>query len=619
MSYRGDEMAYVDIIGKPESFYALALPEFVDKMLLARQQEIKRKKGNKAKVQAVGRRGPDARAILDGAWHTVQCDIGYAPVFIKENEVFQRKAKPLVALSVNLSRRMAFDGVDQTGCYSALDFDEISFGPALHPSAMTNFAFRATYDAPNGLARCQYAITRTGSAHHREMDSTVVWHDFTPVSNDWTRPLPEKLEDGRYHLLLRASDSNGRVSKTAVVPFMIDSRPPRLSEGKLPEDLSLTGMPRHFANQLQDSSFVAIEADGDDGAPPTFSNLKFFVNGTETEWKRKSSCFSYFHEDNIATFALNWPVALHDIIQDATNGTEIALSFGDVIDGAGNKAAPLDTSIKLDYSRDKHPPTLDKPIKPPCLRSAFKLKFQESFFDKTGPGVAKQIKKANAKTNITFKTYRTTDSKATHFLQANFKKGKPWKIDEGRWLLFKLRVPGKSMAMVTNQPLFTLSFATDLENGKPVELDFFATTNALPPYVHCRKTISEDEFFDFALDVPAFLEASLDGEPPEKINLFSLVLPDRKGYALDIAAAAIMDDWPDDQEISLVSYDESGIEGLYLGENNLSANRKDVFSITPAEIKPWLSPDVFLPFFRLRDKAGNEPTEGFVIPVPPRP
>ena len=619
--YRGDEMAYVDLVAKNNSFYALSLPPEIDNKLPTPKPKRKARGKRGGRIPySIGRRGPEVDATLDGAWHTALCEIGYAPSFGERGDVFKGGDRPLMTTSVNLAYRRGQGGnVDQTGCYSEIDFDEIALGPALSPATMTNFAFCAIFDAPNGLAKAEHAIVRDEDGKPSDT-VTADWVAFVAADDTWVRPITKPLEEGRYFLLLRATDGRGAVSKTTVFPFLVDATAPSIEETKSDHTHDSIGIPPALAEKFKGPYLLAFEADGDDGAPPTFRDAALAVDGEAVEVVQPQSGFTFFHEDNVATLGVSWPVAFEKAIAQSTNGASLEIVLSGVSDGAGNRAPDYKTSIRIDYAKDKAPPALNHKPRIPYLRDMLEIIQQETFFTRIGPGVTKSIVAATPKTNITFKSYLTTDKRKDHSLETVFPKENPWKLEKNRWMLGKIRLPATSLAKAKDTPplVFRFSVASGKEKPQVLELPMAVSTNGVPPYLRRPATLPGDQFFDFAIDVPAFVKSRLGDKVPEEVKKFEIVLPGEKGVGLDVAFWFVMDDWKENSVLPVRAYDESGIDGLYWKDVRLlKAEGAGPVKIRPAEMKQP-APGVFLPVLRMRDRAGNASPDGIVLPLPPR-
>lgn len=550
---------------------------------------------------------------LDGSWHTAICRVsesGYKNAL----SFFTYPSTPNIRIASN---RIDGRNENQTGLYSYFDIDEIAWGPALRKETLPTFGFVAEFDAPSGLTSAQYAVipglTPFDSLTDNEL-AGVVWHDFDPSATEMTVPVLDGLKDGVYHLVIRAFTGETATPRPADIPFEIDNEPPSVSvtRGTFPEDKSITSLN------------ITVDAKG--GTPPDLTSA------TLSDGKRRLSYYSPRHAGasveayDKMQLSLNWPLILRDQIQASTNGASVMLVISNIADGAGNVLPPVTESFKIDFESDKQPPYIALNY-PGFILTA--MEANSGLFNGYGEHIEqKPVKDATAPgTYLSMKVKNVASAQARHKASAtiNLKRQvmgrqvRDWFSTTNRWLMLRARIGGNIPP--PEEEAFSIKFIvekTPPNSTSPKKGNAYTVpvpmTNQAPAYIYGDLAFETNKWFDIAFDVDAALKSVIGTDSEVKIQEFSILLPPRPGFTLDIASVCIMPDWKEGSAFDLHAFDPSGLEGVFVDGKFSNSG----WFLNPAKTSELL-PDKTR-FFRnvsVHDRAGNASKE-VQFPFPPR-
>ncbi len=238
----------------------------------------------------------------------------------------------------------SFHPIDQTGVFSSWRLDELVVGPAVsavRPLALTphyfDFEEEIEVQAAVGVGAGSWLARPEEEREHMKWTSIPNGEPFNPSL--------EGLEDGVHHLFLRARNRMGLESPVTDIPFLLDRKPLRITS----EIASTEGNVRNQAEWR-----IAFGHDG--GAPLDPESLRIFCDEHEVVADGQSGRLTY--QSDVTVLALTWPWLFRVPLNQTTNGQILRFSLRGIQDGAGNRSPDFVTEWRIDYEKDRIPPTL---------------------------------------------------------------------------------------------------------------------------------------------------------------------------------------------------------------------------------------------------------------------
>jgi len=228
---------------------------------------------------------------------------------------------------------------DQTGRYSQWQFDDVVFGPAVSSGAQ--LAFEPKYWDTDGVESVHAAISRGEACYAQlgeEARAALCWSRHDPGST--ITPTVATLPDGVHHLLIRATDTTGKISPVTDVPFLLDTAPLTLSH-------AFGAMTNPASNGVQ----LTVTMQNGGGAPWAIEKAAFSVAGKKQAIPAWTSLF--VHSSTSDVLHLNYPFLLRKQLDGAKDGDTIEFGIDGIQDGAGNQTEGLSVPVKVDYAKDK--------------------------------------------------------------------------------------------------------------------------------------------------------------------------------------------------------------------------------------------------------------------------
>ena len=502
---------------------------------------------------------------------------------------------------------------DQTGRHSALDVDDFVFGPAVSKAEQLTFTphyfdfrpgtrvFMAVH--AGATPYCELPAKNTLALRWREIANAVA---ATP-------PLAG-LEDGVSHFFLKAVSDDGITSPVTDIPFLLDRG----------VDV-VTNAFAASSDALHNGTILNLDTATDGGAPLELSALKLQWNGEDFAVGPFGS--SVRHAPTRDRLALNWPYILREQLNAMTNGQGGTLTLTGIRDGAGNAVADHAVPIKIDYSKDKTPPTLVAAYCPSNVlwcadwEKAMlerQLRKRRRRWAATAEHAVKLVRKPNREPYFSTRTVSTASEMWQDFEAPH------WDIAEFPNLSFRMRRP-KMTTNDTSRIYVLLAFA-----------DEKTASFALAGQSTKKKKISPlpdpiqwqpDTWHTVNLNIPELLAqlGKTVGSTRVSRLMFCMRHP-RSGLYLQVQNVFVFAPWRPEDTVSVDAYDASGLAGIEWGY--APAATGDVpdgkwqfipgAAITPATLPapppdhPWIA-------LRARDKAGHVSfTTRLPIAAPPR-
>ncbi len=593
--YRGDDMALVNISPRQNTFF-----HFSDNY-----------------------GGQERPAKLDDEWHTAFCRLTAVDFETRPNMIFQKSQNQLFFTSSHISvPGIPQYHINQTGLFSYFDIDDVALGPAIGPANTNDFCFSATFDAPDGLGKAQYAVISGDAPYDARPENerdAIAWTDFDPADTNGIAPPIGKLANGMHHLLVRGLSPGGSQSAVADIPFIYDVLPPELS-------FVLSTNSPAGPNEAMLTTTVNC---GPLGAAPVFTNALFTANGTRLQPYYSGTVSG--RSDNSISYGMKWPYIARNIIQACTNGATIRFRVENIADGAGNVAPPVETTYTLDYSSDKTPPVGNPSLyNVGVFHGKGNIPTREAFFTQFAPGLeAGRVVVTNSTSGLSqsflkLKVAGDPNKKDAPQRTASLQ-FQNWIAPTNRWLMLRARVPENTPA--PTGVVFRLAFMvnatpkvakTPAKNNRYVlEVPASNSTNnaARPAGLRGDTDFTPGKWVELAIDAAAFLSDKAGmTNGAFKIERLALILPPVKGGALELDAAAVTKNVPiAKRSLDFNAYDVSGIDGLYIGDTKIS----DAGRIMLDKLYEKCGSSFFADI-RIRDRAGNITPMASIIPLPPQ-
>jgi len=238
----------------------------------------------------------------------------------------------------------SFHPIDQTGLFSFWRLDELVIGPAVssvRPLTVTPFYF--DFEEGIDVRAAVGGGPRPWLSRSASERNALAWQTIT--NGTPYRPDLSALEDGVHHLFLMARNRRGVESPVTDIPFLLDRKPLRVSA-------AITSTEGDLRNQAEWRIIFGHE----EGAPVDPESLRIFCDEHEVVADGQSGRLTIQAETSVLSFT--WPWLFRLPLNQATNGQTLKLSLRGVQDGAGNRSPNVVTEWRVDYERDRVPPTL---------------------------------------------------------------------------------------------------------------------------------------------------------------------------------------------------------------------------------------------------------------------
>lgn len=228
---------------------------------------------------------------------------------------------------------------DQTGRYSKISWDDLTFGPAVNRAEQ--LACTPIYWSPATITTLFYCLTageKTYTDLNAEEQAALTWLEAAPGSK--ITPTLGALPDGYAHFLLKARDQFERDSQVTDIPLLIDRQPLTLSH-------------RFIAsrNPLYNGTALQIDVATGNGAPWALEETQFQVAGKNVAISAWSNTHS--HSPDKTVLMLNYPFLLRNQLNAAKDGDSFDIILDNVADGAGNPSERHAIPVKISYAEDK--------------------------------------------------------------------------------------------------------------------------------------------------------------------------------------------------------------------------------------------------------------------------
>ena len=241
---------------------------------------------------------------------------------------------------------------DQTGRYSYWFLDDIVFGPAL--SSVRDLRLLPRYFSFDGIETV-HMVLRRGPEGYDELDESLRAGMFwQKIANGEEADLATaKFRDGVYHVFLTARDKRGRKSGVTDIPFLYDSRPMEIF--------------RFFVetgNPIMNQSVLNVLMIPGPGSPPALGELQLFWNDTRVPVGAGPLYGTMGPHGHDLRLSLNWPYIFRKQLDEASDGDSAIIGVRNVQDGAGNRSPDITSRVRINYAKDRLPPTLLQPAYP---------------------------------------------------------------------------------------------------------------------------------------------------------------------------------------------------------------------------------------------------------------
>lgn len=483
-------------------------------------------------------------------------------------------------------------GQDQSGRYSTLQIDDLTFGPAVGPARI--LAFRALFDDAEGdLTAVEYALMpgpQPWVLRTADEQRTAVWHPA--VNAEVTTPVVTALDEGVHHLVVRARDAAGNLSRTADMPFLLDRTAPDVNHAVV-------------ATEAYNKTCLNLTLEGG-YAVPSLRNLQLTCDGTPLNLASDNG--RAFFTASAIRLEIDWPWLLRRQLQTAKHGDTFTLAFAGVTDIAGNALRRYEIPITLDTANDKTPPTV-LAVNRPANIDAWTPLF-------TNPGEFFQRLQTDGMTGKTaedgsFVAEFKTLEKGTAALRRSYRADPGWETTKQGWFGISIRtLPGDTLPAPVVEVRFTPRTVPE-KATKPKRGGAYALPLATAghPAISGPITWTAGEWQNILINAHAFLTTESGIAEVPDIREIAIVFPDKQVRSFQIRSVAILAPYGEKDIVRFRAYDVSGLAGL-----SWSGGRSDRLAIRPSQVaRPpnaaWL--DV-----RVSDRAGNH-SPIYMIPVPP--
>ncbi|NLZ63795.1 MAG: hypothetical protein GX902_08305 [Lentisphaerae bacterium] len=271
---------------------------------------------------------------LDQQWHTWLGII---------SDAFVRQPYSTMRFLPDYFQLRSQSGVDQTGLFSEIHFDDLVFGPAVREAGqLTCTPEYADADGVAAVFSALLALDRPYWELTPAEQEAVSWQKHAPGQP--ITPALDNLSDGVCHLLFKAVDNLGLESAVSDVPFLLDRQPLQIQH-----QIVESKDPNHNGTVLH----IDLKSSG--GAPWSIDQANFQLQGRELKIPTWSS--EYVHSVQNDVLKLNYPFIFRNAIFQSRDGDVLDFTLDNLLDGAGNALPKYSIPIKVDYAADHTGPS----------------------------------------------------------------------------------------------------------------------------------------------------------------------------------------------------------------------------------------------------------------------
>ena len=513
----------------------------------------------------------------DNAWHTWTGMV----TDVNEGDFFQTdRFNPGSLLIASIANP------DQTGAHSAMDLDDLSFGPAVRTA--DQLAFTPTYFDYGGL-RSIHVATLPGSTPWDSLDTAsrtrVRWSESAPGT--MVKPSLEGLPQGLNYVLVKAVDSDGRSSVITSLPFLYDTAPLQVAH-----NFEILKEPWSNGNMLR----VAMSAD--QGAPPNLETLKLLWDGVELRPNSRYNRLLHSADSTVAT--INWPYELRGRIEKMNDGESGTLTITGLADGAGNPSPDVTVPITIDHATDKFGPT---PLAP---KMPDNVAIHINWFGDVNLGAQFVALQHNSMTIVANWQQEPYVVNGAHQAQggASINSGK-WKLETHPYFAFRMMRPE-----VPEGDKLTLRLDVTFTDGKTHVVTLTPKGKKSDPAT--TVTWTPGEWQTVNLDLVKALGNAVTGDKIKTAVVKTITIRrigTQHTEKLALMAACAYAPWAADDAVVLSAFDASGVAGLqweYVdGDGTVQKTGTiDGTTIVPATLGLPAVTDGWLLVYTM-DRAGN--------------
>ncbi len=508
---------------------------------------------------------------LDGEWHTWQglvCDA--------VNELPYQPG----AMTIPRFRLASVEGSDQTGLCTEWDLDDFVAGPAA--SKGEQLAFTPHYFDFEGVTQVCFAV-RSGTEDYQSLDVTqraaLAWRDIP--NNQRTVPEIGALPDGLGELLLEARGVRGLASQVTVIPFLLHRERPEVS-----------GVFEATTDPMGNGSCLALTVITAGGPPLDTEALAFRWNEKDVR-VTNPLCSRLIPGVDRQKVVLNWPLVFRNQLNQTHDGEAFTLSAANIRDGASNAVPDIKLTRRIDYSRDRTPPTLLPTSYPSNIlwTTAWEVNSEiRPFFTAIGNSTLTLVRTPGEAPWLAVQPSVATGGAVMAF-------SPQWRTKKYPCLAFRLRRP-----MLAPGDSNRIDVVLETETNAPIRIGLTpdaANSNrlSLPKPI----TWVSNEWASVTLDVASLLkDAGVTGKQAvvKSLSFVETGLP--TNGLLNIQSVFAFAPWGPGDRVVMDAYDESGISGVSWE----TAQHSDGPALEPGSLAASAAGQGWVTM-RMRDKAGN--------------
>ena len=530
---------------------------------------------------------PGATGILDNAWHTW---LG-APLQTAGSGLLRHG---IVAHSAVL--RVGSRGEpDQTGCFSAIAFDDIASGPAVGPKYP--LVFRLNYSARHGLAEVLYALAAGPAPWTARTETERAGLRWIAITNlQVVVPDLSTLPEGTHHLFAKARGASGAWSAVSDIPFLLARQPPQVT-------CSVHSISNRYNGTCLDIDIVG------NPAPPLVRDLRLSFLGKPLDLTTDNGRYSYLA--NGVHLEIDWPWLLRKSLRNYKDGDTLTLLLDGIADAARNATPALEIPIKLAFANDQQPPTV-LPLQHTTNLLVYAPQFHgmQDFFNDSRQVTALEPLHENG---CSFVPFRCMGGDNQASLSRQFA-GHPWDPEDYPWLALSVRIDSELAGGAAPFELRLLPSGLTEQAAKPKNGNAYVwslPTTENQPFVVGHADWKPGQWVDLLVNVRDLLRDRCKLSKACPISELSLVFPAKARCTLQVRGMAILAPWGPADVLKFRAYDLNGIGGLVWQNGGKAAKTgiRPARLTLPPDDAQWLK-------LRVADQPGNL-SQVFMIPLPP--
>ena len=476
------------------------------------------------------------KAIMDGKWHTwygILSDIITNQPYVKN------------IFALNQLHMRSVEEIDQTGLFSELHIDDITFGPAI--SKAEHLIFTPEYFEFLGVESVLHSIHQ-GPIPFDELKETEIsnleW-ETTPASKK-IKPNITELTSGISRLFIKAQGKNGKESSVTDIPFYMTLTPFKVSY-----DFKDSNHPEHNGSVLSLSAETG-------GIVLDINNIQLLWNGESVKIQPLGAHYVHGIDKDILT--LNWPYIFRDQLRNSADQETVDITIANIRNGAGTIFPDISVPITIDYAKDKIAPTLTATTYPSNIMSytGWENTACEQTYFKTP--IHNDIKLVRKQGEIPYlrvspaKTY----AKVTHSFSSK------WSVKEYPYLAFRLKFPENQQRKDSK-----LSLTLDIERNHsyriPLTHKSFKTRHfnwtEIPEHIENQPGV----WHSVRIDVREFLANQLSQNNINNLEVQSTTFVlSKEGASFDLQSMFIFKEGTAQDKVVINAFDASGIANTQL-------------------------------------------------------